>query len=206
MDAKQTNAFDSWIKFLDPKSLKSNLIAASIYLAAWETFEHGIIDHVESFYCFEFDENGLKHSDRYKEILARDRSQFRASLLWFKDQGVVDDADLELANRARQHRNEIAHKLPRFVSSVSHNVDVDLLRKMCELLNKIDVWWIRNIEIPTNPDFDDQDVDSIPDSEIRSGNHLFLAMLLQVATGEESEANRFLDEFVKEAEVRSRSH
>src|SRR5205807_409125 len=139
-----------------------------------------------------------KFSDKYKTaVLAEDKSPFRTSMLWFKEADVVDDADLALADRGRQHRNEIAHNLPAYVAKVSHSVDMTLLGDLCKLLNKIDVWWIRNVEIPTNPDFDEQDVDAIPDSEIHSGNMLFLSMLLGIATGDDADANKLYRGFVE---------
>lgn len=193
----EPDVMQSWLKFLNPESLRSNLILASIYLAAWETFEHGVMGHIEGFYLVGFDQNGFKYSDGYKQALARDKSPFRASMLWLQDMGVVDAADMELADRGRQHRNDIAHNLPAYVAKASHNVDVALLGELCALLNKIDVWWIRNVEIPTNSDFDDQDVDAIPDSEIKSGNMLFLSMMFNIATGDESQASELYNEVVK---------
>lgn len=186
------------MKFLNPQSLRENLITASIYLAAWETFKSGVIGHLEGFYMVGFDREGYKCGDDYESrVLARDKSRLRASLLWFQESGVVDDQDLALVKRANDHRNKIAHELPAFVAKAGHDVDIGLLGELCTLLSKIDRWWIRNIEVPTNPDFDDQDVDAIPDSEIHSGIMLFLTMMFNVAAGDESSSNKFYDEFVK---------
>lgn len=197
MEVGQRDVMESWLKFLNPQLLRSNLILASIYLAAWETFEHSVIGHIESFYLVGFDENKFTYSEDYKKVLARDKSPFRASMLWFMDSGVVDAEDMVLADRAREHRNDIAHNLPMYVAKASHNVDVALLGELCALLNKIDVWWIRSVEIPTDPDFDDQDVDALPDSEIKSGNMLFMTMIFKIATGDDAEASELYNEFVK---------
>ena len=196
-NADETDVMQSWLKFLNPQALRSNLILASIYLAAWETFEHGIIRHLESFHFVGLDVNGSAYSDEYKQVLDRDKSQFRASMLWLKDMGVIDAADMGLADRGRQHRNDIAHNLPAYVAQASHNVDVALLGELCTLLNKIDVWWIRNFEIPTNCEFDDHDVDAIPDSEIKSGNMLFLSMMFNIATGDDAQATELYNEVVR---------
>jgi hypothetical protein len=199
----QPEVVDSWFKFLNPQSLKCSLVSTSIFLVAWETFERGIIGHLEGFYLIGFDQEGYKFDDNYKaDVLSRDKSVFRASILWFKEHGVIDDKDLMVADRARQHRNDIAHNLPAYVAKASHSVDESLLGELCALLNKVDVWWIRNVEIPTNSDFDDQDVDAIPDSEITSGNMLFLTLLFNIATGGESDANRLYEEFVRGIEAR----
>jgi hypothetical protein len=197
----EADVMQSWLKFLDPQSLRSNLILASIYLAAWETFEHGVIGNIESFYLNGFDENSFTYSEGYQQAMTRDKSPFRASMLWFKDMGIVDAADMELADRPRQHRNDIAHNLPAYLAKASHNVDVALLGDLCSLLSKIDAWWIRNVEIPINSDFDYQDVDAIPDAEIKSGNMLFLSMMFNIATGDETEASELYNEFVRISEA-----
>lgn len=200
MIVSSEEALQSWSKFLNPSSLKANLIQASLYLAAWETFEKGVVSHLEGFYMTGFDEHGYTYSDDYrKDVLVRDKSVFRASLLWFKESGVVDDAAIALADRARQHRNEIAHELPAFVAKISRSVDVELLGKLCELLAKIDRWWIRNVEMAVNSDFDGQDPEEIPDEKIQSGNTIFLGLLFDIATGDESASAKFYEHFLKEA-------
>lgn len=195
--SSQNDALAGWLKLLDPRSLKANLIAASIYLAAWETFEHAVMDRIEGFFSIGFDEDGLTFSDEYKQVLSRDKSRFRASILWLEDVGAVDAADLRLADRARQHRNEIAHNLPSFLADASRDVDVALFGGLCALLNKIERWWLRNVEIPINPDCDHLNADEIPDSELQSGNMLFLTMILKIATGDEAESSYLYDELVK---------
>ena len=198
MNHGHPDVIGSWLKFLHPQSLRSSLISASLYLAAWETFEHGVVGHLEGLYINGFDEDGHTFSDAYQtDVLSRDKSPFRAAMLWFKEHNVVDDCDLALADRAREHRNDIAHNLPAYVAKASHNVDIMLLGDLCKLLSKIDIWWIRNVEIPTNPDFDDQDDEIIPDSEITSGNILFLSMLFNIATGNDADATQFYDRFVE---------
>lgn len=198
MTKTKHDSTDSWLKFLNPQSLRSSLISASLYLAGWETFEHGVIGHLEGFYTDGFDEDGWIVSHKYQaEVLSKDKSPFRAAMLWFKEAGVVDDRDLALADRARQHRNDIAHNLPAYVARVTHSIDMSLLGDLCKLLEKIDIWWIRNVEIPTNPVFENQDVEAIPDSEIQSGNMLFLSMLFDIATGDEAEASKLYDAFVE---------
>jgi hypothetical protein len=60
-------------------------------------------------------------------------------------------------------------------------------------VTKIDRWWIREVEIPTNPDFDGREV---ADDDIQSGNMLFLQMMVRIVEGNDSAA--FYEEFFKE--------
>lgn len=190
------DAIESWMKVLHPRILKSNLIATSLYLAAWELFRSSVIAHVSGFYSLGWDGSPTPSPEYQAQVSSRDKREFRATMRWFKEQGAIVDADFEVADRARQHRNELAHDLPSFITRATHNVDTALMGELCELLRKIDLWWIRNIEIPTNPDFDDVDTDSIPDSEIHSGNMIFLGMVFDIVSGNDDGAMKFFDHAV----------
>jgi hypothetical protein len=47
---------------------------------------------------------------------------------------------------------------------------------------KIERWWIREGELPTNPDFDGQEVAA---EDIHSWGMLFLQMMVHIATGDD---------------------
>jgi hypothetical protein len=173
----------SWAKLLDPAALRTNLIAASLFLAAYETLSSSVIDQIRDFFADEYGPAGAKVSERYKsEVLSLDKSPLRASLLWLKGMSVLEDADLTLADLIRKHRNDLAHELPRFISTAEADVNLELLASTRDLVSKIDRWWIREVEIPTNPDYDGE---SIRDDEIHSGRTLFIDIMLHVALGED---------------------
>jgi hypothetical protein len=71
-----------------------------------------------------------------------------------------------------------------------------MIGSICQLVAKIDRWWIREVEIPSNPDFDDQNLDTIDDSEITSGNMVFLQLLIQTATGDDADADKLYSQFM----------
>lgn len=48
MDERE-KAFRGWAKLVNPDSLRSNLIAASIFLAAYEILRASVIDHIKDF-------------------------------------------------------------------------------------------------------------------------------------------------------------
>lgn len=201
MQKHQQDAFQSWAKFLNPASLKSNLIIASLFLAAYETLRNSIIEHIRSFFTNCFNEDGGIVDPKYHtDVLARHKSPLRASLLWFREMNVVDDSDIELVDRIREHRNQLAHDLPKFIATNDADINVELLGSIYQVVTKIDRWWVREVEIPINPDFDDQDVDAIPDAEITSGNMVFLQMMIQIATGDEAESENLYNQFMQLAE------
>jgi hypothetical protein len=195
MTPQQERAFRSWDKFLNPELLKGNLIGASLFLAAYELLRSSIIDQLRDFYCLGFNEKGDIISPNYsKKVLSLAKSPLRASLLWLQEAQVLNDVDVEQVQRIRTHRNQLAHKLVRHITSVEAEIDVDLFAPMIELVAKIDVWWIRNVELDINPDFDGKE---IPDSEIHSCRMICLQLMIHLALGKDSA--RFYDDFVKQA-------
>lgn len=186
MASQKKDAIREWAKFLNPDSLKGNLIAASLFLAAYETLKYSIVEQSRNFFMHGFDKNNKLFNDNYyNNILSLDKNPLQASLLWLKNLGVFGEDDLSLVNQIREHRNDLAHNLQNFVLDADKKINVQLLESIYELTTKIDRWWILEVEIPTNPEFDGQMVDA---EEIQSGNMIFLQLMIHIATGEESSA------------------
>ena len=182
MDKRKEEAHRSWAKFINPEFLRGNLIAASIFLAAYETLRASIIDRIQDFFTTGFDESGWIISEDYKnKVLSLDKSPLRASLLWLKEMSVISDADIELVQAIREHRNELAHDLPKLIATADADININLLDSIYDLITKIDRWWIREVDLPTDPDFYGREV---PDNDILSGNMLFLQIMIRTATDE----------------------
>ena len=147
----------SWEEFLNPELTRPRLIAASIYIAGFESLKDSIVDRIRTFFWTGFDrETGDKIDPKYtSDVLARNKSPVYASLDWLKEQSAIDDADLVTFERVKRCRNTLAHKLLSVLSSRGLPEDyAQCFADMVALLRKIEVWWIVNVEIPTNPDFD----------------------------------------------------
>ncbi len=67
---------------------------------------------------------------------------------------------------------------------------------MVALLDKIERWWIINVEIPTNPVFD-RKRDEIDESGIVPGPILSLQMMFDIALGSDETAKFYINEFKK---------
>jgi len=191
MNEQRDQARRGWAKFLNPEALRSNLIAASLFLAAYETLRASIIDRIRGFFTHDFDENGMIVGEAYgTKVLSLDKSPLRASVLWLKEMSAIDDFDIAQIDRIREHRNELAHDLPTFIATAEAEINIQLLSEILALVTKIDRWWIREVDIPTNPDYDGREV---ADCDICSGNMAFLQMMIQIAVGENSAV--YWDEF-----------
>ncbi len=188
MAPQQHDPLQDWKKFLNPESLKTNLIAASLFLAAYETLRASVVDQLKDFFCTGFDEDGYTYSPEYEaKVLSRHKSPLGASLLWLREMGVISENELARVDHIRAHRNEIAHDLPRFITNANSNVSIALIAEVCELVVKIDQWWIREVEIPTHPNFTPEQLDSIDYTGVASGRMMFLRLMIDIATGDDEQ-------------------
>jgi hypothetical protein len=187
----------SWEGFLNPEITRPHLIAASIYIAGFEILKDSIVGRVRNFFWTGFDESSEKIDPKYQsEILARNRSPVYASMDWLKEMRAIDDSDVKAFGRVKTCRNTLAHEL--FSMLISKGLPQDFeqcFSDMVALLRKIEVWWIINIEIPTNPDFDDKEVD---EDGIVTGPVMGMQLLMDIALGDEERSKFYYDEFRKQ--------
>ena len=71
----------------------------------------------------------------------------------------------------------------KFLTTAEIEVNIDLMAEIVRLVSKIDRWWVREVEIPTNADCDGEE---ITDEEIISGRMIILQIMLRILTGEDS--------------------
>ena len=195
MNDHRQQTLRGWAKFLNPEVLRSNLITASIFLSAFEILRASIIDRIRDFYSHEFRDGKWIPSEEYtSKCLTLDKSRLLASLLWLKEMSVIVDTDIARVDAIREHRNDLAHDLPKFLATADAEINVQLLVSIYELVTKIDRWWVREVEMAVDSDFDGREV---ADEEIMSANMVFIQMMLRIATGEDSAV--FWEEFQKQA-------
>jgi hypothetical protein len=103
------------------------------------------------------------------------KSEFIASCIWFQKNEVLTADEVKEIRQIRQHRTDIAHEMPNILLNPLTQVDEAKLMRIHELVSKIDRWWITEIEMPCNEEFDGQKVDS---TEIKSGRMRFLEHLI----------------------------
>jgi hypothetical protein len=188
----------SWEDSLNPQVIRSRLIAASFYISGFEALKESIVSRIRSFFWTGFEESGDKIDPKYEaDVLARNKSHVYASLEWLKEMQAIDDADVALFNRVKACRNTLAHRLLFTLSSEGLPPDFDqCFGDMVALLRKIEVWWITNVEIPTNPDYDGREVD---EGGIVPGPIMGMQLLMVIALGDEERSRFYYDEFRKRA-------
>jgi hypothetical protein len=181
---QQRRAWLSWEKFLNPDSLKQNLVEASIFLAAYEILRNSVEVRLREFYCIDAEEGKESASYKSKVVALHPKDKLHASVLWFAQRGALDDLDLEAVAAIRRHRNAIAHELPSFIADHEYIVDRALLVKLAAVVAKADRWWVR-YDTPVDDNLDEIDVSEVPDDEIHSGNMIMLDLILSVFDGDD---------------------
>ena len=175
---------------------RPRLIAASIYIAVFETLKDSVIGRIRDFFWRGFDESGDKIDPKYQsDVLARHTSPVYASLDWLKKMNAIDDGDVAAFDRVKGCRNTLAHKLFSMLGSEGLPSDFErCFNEMVALLRKIEVWWITNVEIPTNPDYDGQDID---EGGIVPGPLVSIQLLRDIALGDDEQSRFYYNEFRK---------
>ena len=185
----------SWEKFLHPGTLRTNLIAISLFITAFETFKARVIEKPETFFSDGFDEHGLTLGEAYRsEVLSKSKSKLYASLLWLKEQGGIDQSDLEAFDSIRIHRNELAHDPLPFLANHERDFDISKFQTLIALLAKIEKWWVVYFELTINPEILPDGAD--PD-EIIPGPVWSLQLLLDIALGNEPEEGYYYNAFMQ---------
>jgi hypothetical protein len=88
----------------------------------------------------------------------------------------------------------LAHELKDLITKGIKLRYLEAFRDLIDLLNKVEVWWIVNGEIPTNEDFSGKE---IGEPHIVPGPVLMLQVILDVALGDEERSKYYYQEFTK---------
>lgn len=172
---------ERWERFLDPDAVRPSLFMATMFITTFEILKNSIVDRIRDFYSVGWSEEGAKVSSDYEaEVLSRNKSPVFASLNWLHEHRAIDDDDLKTFEQLKKTRNLLAHDLFAVVTGQADSNHADEFPVLVELLRKIEVWWVVNVEIPTNPDYDDTEIDV---EGIVPGSILSLQMLLEVVGG-----------------------
>lgn len=177
MDNKSYN----FNKLLSPELAKSVLMAAAIYLIAYELLKSSIIEEIKNFYFVgEAYRNIAMEMPYDAEVISLDKSVFVASCRWLHKVEAITNEDIQTILNLRELRNKIAHQLPAFLVDDNINITVSDLVKMQEILAKIDSWWIREVELAANPDFVHLDHEELETLEVHSGRMLIVKYLISL--------------------------
>lgn len=168
-------------KLFSPELTKSILMAAAIYLLTYELLKSSIIGEIKNFFGVGVGYENQTMQQKYEsEVLSLDKSVFVAPCKWLHKMEAITQEDIQTILSLRELRNKIAHQLPDYLIDANANITVDELRKIYNILVKIDSWWIREVELPANPDFAHFDHEEIETLVVHSGPMIVVSHLIDL--------------------------
>lgn len=105
-----------------------------------------------------------------------------ASLKWFMDAEAITQEDYDIYQNIRKRRNDIIHELLKILNVGFGEEDAQLFADMLRIYNKLDKWWINEIEIPTSADDIPKDYDR---DGVCGGQALMLLIINEIVFGNE---------------------
>lgn len=186
-------AKEKWKNFLNPAILKPSLIIYSIFITVFEILKQQVVERIKYFYVDGFIGNKLIINENYnKEVLSRHKKTLYASLDWHLEKGIISKEDIELFHELRKQRNKLAHEMTTVIFEGNNDSIIVNLERMINLLKKIELWWIVNVEIPTDPNIN-TDIDDMDIEHIIPGSIMIIQLLLEIALNEGEEAKKYYD-------------
>ena len=167
-----------WENVLDEDILKFNMSFAAVFVLNYECLKDYVINQVRNFYScngkFVGDKYICEEAEEYKkEVRTLNKNIEDASLLWFVQSEAITQEDYKKYQIIRKKRNDITHELLKNLSNGFTENDKELFADMVSIFNKIDKWWINEIEIPIASE-------DIPDDYDKNGVCSGQAILLSV--------------------------
>lgn len=164
-------------KAMKPFRIRKLIKDAAVYSLTYETLEDIIITRIRDFYSTGYENGHEIISESYhSEVLEKDskKKPLNASILWLSENGVIDEIDIGRFWNCREHRNQIVHELSGKLLDLDYKLPVEEINEMIALVEKIERWWILNVEIPTNPDPIEGEID---EEGVKSGLMLLVNFL-----------------------------
>jgi hypothetical protein len=166
------------------------LISAGLFLVAHETLIDTVKQRPLSFFADCWTDQGPQPSARYfKEVRALDpknkNDPMRGSIAWLRKMDIISEDDEKIIHRLNDVRNEVAHEMIKMIGGTKYPEFAEHFAPLMTLINKIEKWWIINVEISTDPDFDGNEID---EASIVTGPAWILHMLAEVALGDGDDA------------------
>ncbi len=175
------------------------MLECAFVIASYERFCSFLIESVKSFYdplaIFSTPTKTPNYDSKVRPLA---KSEVAACLQWFIDNGAVHQEAQTLLTRMNDHRNVIAHELPRQMFDHSCSQDLQLLSEFLELERTLHRWWVLNVEIPTDPDLVGKEVNS---DEILGMHDLFNQLMLWVVEDDLESAQSIYDLWRKEIDT-----
>jgi hypothetical protein len=139
-------------KILNEALVKKYLNNAGLFLMIWELLKSSIVDSIKSFFMNWLQDWKITYSEKYKsEVLDLDQKNiFNACCLRSVNMNIITKDDHDKIKELNETRNDIAHRLVDIVSEENKEIKSIDIEVIAQILKKVDLWRLINVEIPTN--------------------------------------------------------
>jgi hypothetical protein len=188
---KSNSAVDQqWESILSPTELKQSLVAAGLYLVAYEQLKEVIIERIRFFYSDGyFDDGKWKISKEYEsEVRSKHKRLLDASVIWLVESEAFTSEDKTKLDDLTLCRNELAHDLSSFVVQPNSSQLIRRVDDIKSLIRKTERWWFANFELSVNPAYKNIDQTGIQIENVLSMTEIVIQILQKVALGDEEES------------------
>lgn len=164
----------------DGTDIRRQLIYAGLLLTIIERLKTYVIDHVDGFFSEDIRIEGgtlkYRRGEQFKKLIKKhgtgdpgqhNNQVFRAALRWFQECGAINAEEFDEIERLYALRNEIGHELLLILAEDSRQpiTIYDVLLIFSSYV-KISRWWVKEIDLTTDPDMTKERYDSIEGEDI----------------------------------------
>lgn len=190
---------DNWKNILDENILKFNINFAALFVLNYECLKDYIVTQPKTLYSDVQIKDGelyCEETEEYKkEVRSLEENIENASLRWFINADAITQDDYDLYQELRRRRNDVIHELLKNLYNGFNETDVNLYVKLLELYQKIDKWWINEIEIPVSGEVLPDEYDP---EQVYGGQTMILSIINDIVFDNNKERyKRLLDELRK---------
>lgn len=171
------------IEFLDSNKLRNNLLRIALFVAAFESFSSFIHEQLKFFYIHGTKDK-IDFPIRYKEKVHKKYKKekgktdyFYEDLSWFLDNKAISEQEFQFLLQIRELRGKFVHEMS---TCIYNGISKELKDKHIELIRlyqKINDWWVKNIEISINSSF----LTDIENTNVKNLEIVFLELLEKIA-------------------------
>jgi hypothetical protein len=177
----------------DGSEIREQFIVAGLLLTIFERFKKCVVDRVDGFFSdhIEIRDGRLKYTrgDEFKKLIKEKgvhapgqhaNKEFRAALHWFCDLGAITEDEFHDIERIYALRNDIGHELLQIIADDNKSpIKLDDVLTTFSVYLKVVRWWVKEVEVTTDPDFDQERYDNINWDEVESIDTIFLREIIR---------------------------
>ena len=188
-------------KIYDRESIGFAFILSSLFNSVYEEIRYIALNNPKIFFHEEYNiKDGkvvFKDSSKYKDcVLTLHKDRFIASLKWFESIGAISNEDIEFIVNARSLRGDLIHNFVNtYIKKNDFNDEIEKFGKLLNLYNKIDNWWILNVEVATC--LPDEVSDESDFENAHSVNCIFLNSMIDILLHGNDESYHKFEENLK---------